>query len=293
MPAAAAVHRRPSGLAYRLSGASSSPTIVLLHGVGNNGAMWDDLIAGLADYRCLAPDLPGHGASRGLPWRSRVESAGLIAELIEAETTGGPAHVVGLSLGGSVALELLASRPEILDHVVIDGCAVLPSRIIGPMKIGVSAISPFLRLALVAKLIGRAFGVEAGAPLEAFVSQMQAADPRSFRRAFADANETRITPALLAATCPTLLVAGERELGHVRASSRLLADTMPNAQARMVPGANHGWGPAQRPDLHRRMVLAWIEDQLLPEELAAEETQAPMRWTELSLERPLPGEEVA
>jgi pimeloyl-ACP methyl ester carboxylesterase len=277
MPAAGTVQGRPSGLAYRLSGSSSGPTIVLLHGVGGNGAMWDDLAAGLSDYRCLAPDLPGHGASRGLPWRSREESAGLVAELIEAEATGGRAHVVGLSLGGSVALELLGSRPETLDHVVVDGCGVLPSWIVGPMKIGVSAISPFLRLALVARLIGRAFGVDAGAPLDAFVAQMQAADPRSFRRAFADANETRMTPALLAATCPTLLVAGELELEHVRASNRLLADTMPNAQARMMPDSKHGWGPAQHPDLHRRMVVAWIEDQPLPEELAAEQTEAPSR----------------
>lgn len=275
MPVPLAMRQRQSGIAYRVSGASTAPTIVLLHGVGNNGAMWDDLAERLSDYRCLTPDLPGHGGSRGVPWRSRAHSARLIAELIEAEATGGRAHVVGLSLGGSVALELLASRPEILDHVVIDGCAALPSRIIGPMKIGVSAISPFLRFAPVARLIGRSFGVEPGAALEAFAAQMRAADPRSFRRAFADANATRITPALLAATCPTLLVAGERELGHVRASNRLLADRMPNAHAFMMPGAKHGWGPAQHPDLHRRMVVAWIEDQPLPEELAAEETQLP------------------
>ena len=281
MPTLPALHRRPSGVAYRVSGASSAPTIVLLHGVGNNGAMWDDLAARLSDYRCLAPDLPGHGGSRGLPWRSRAESAQLIAELIEAEATCSRAHVVGLSLGGSVALELLASRPDILDHVVIDGCAALPSPIIGPMELGVSAISPFLQFAPVARLIGRMFGVETGTALEAFVTQMQAADPPSFRRAFADANATRITPALLASTRPTLLVAGERELRHVRASNRLLADMMPSAQALMVPGANHGWGPAQHPGLHERMVVAWIEDEALPEELAAEETPAPRRLGKL------------
>jgi pimeloyl-ACP methyl ester carboxylesterase len=275
MPSPSPVHRRPTGLAYRVSGAPSGPTIVLLHGVGNNGGMWDDLAARLSDYRCLAPDLPGHGASRRVPWRSRAESAELIAELIETEATDGRAHVVGLSLGGSVALELLGNRADILDHVVIDGCGVLPSRIIGPMKLGVSAISPFLRFAPVARLIGRAFGVAAGAPVEAFAAQMRAADPASFRRAFADANAIRITPALLASPCPTLLVAGERELGHVRASNRLLAEAMPNGQAFMVPEASHGWGPAQHPDLHRRMVVAWIEDQPLPQELAAEETPVP------------------
>jgi pimeloyl-ACP methyl ester carboxylesterase len=178
--------------------------------------------------------------------------------------------VVGLSLGGSIALELLATRPELLDHVVVDGCGVLSSRLTGPMKVGVSVISPFLRFAPVARLIGRAFGVQPGDGLDDFVAQMQAVEPRSFRRAFADANDTRITPGLLASPCPTLLVAGERELGHVRASNRLLAERMPRAEARMVPRANHGWGPAQYPDLHRRMIVAWLEDHPLPDALISD-----------------------
>jgi pimeloyl-ACP methyl ester carboxylesterase len=255
-------------LAVRESGVHGQTTIVLLHGVGNNGSMWSHLVASLPEYHCLVPDLPGHGDSRAFAWRSRAETARMVGELIDARATDGRAHVVGLSLGGSVALELLASRPELLDHVVVDGCAALPSPVIGPMKAGVFAISPLLRFGPVARLIGRAFGVQPGDGLTAFVTQMQAVDPKSFRRAFADANDVRVTPSLLAAPCPTLLVAGERELRHVRASNRLLAERMPHGEARMVPRANHGWGPAQYPDLHRRMIVAWLQDQPLPDELA-------------------------
>jgi pimeloyl-ACP methyl ester carboxylesterase len=128
------------------------------------------------------------------------QAARLVAELIEERAAGGRAHVVGLSLGGSIALELLATRPDLLDHVIVDGCGALHSPIAGPMKVAVSAISPFLRFAPVARLIGRAFGVTPGEGLEAFVAQMQAVDARSFRRAFADANDMRVTPRLLAAT---------------------------------------------------------------------------------------------
>jgi len=260
-----------TGLAVREAGAAGAPSVVLLHGVGNNGSMWTDLMAGLPARHCLAPDLPGHGKSRSVAWTSRSETARLVADLIE-ERCGGTAHVVGLSLGGSVALELLATRPELLDHVIVDGCTAVRSPLEGPMKIGVSAISPFLRFALVARLVGRAFGVNPGRPLDAFVTQMQAVDSRSFRRAFADANDVSITAGLLAAPCRTLFVAGERELKHVRASNRLLADHMPHAEARMMPGANHGWGPAQFPDVHLRMVAAWIADRQLPAELVAEAT---------------------
>jgi pimeloyl-ACP methyl ester carboxylesterase len=247
---------------------------VLLHGVGNNGSMWSDLMTALPDYHCLAPDLPGHGASRSLRWRSRAHTAELIASLIEAEAAGGRAHVVGLSLGGSVALELLATRSAVLNHVIVDGCAALPSRVVGPMTLGVSAISPFLRFATVSRMIGRAFGVTAGPGLDDFVTQMRAVDPRSFRRSFADANATRIGAGLLSAPCPTLLVAGERELGHVRASNRLLAASMPNAEALVMPGANHGWGPAHYPDVHRRMIAAWVEGRELPAELLADSHEA-------------------
>jgi pimeloyl-ACP methyl ester carboxylesterase len=256
----------------REAGEADLPTVLLLHGVGNNSSMWIDLMAGLPDYHCLAPDLPGHGRSRAIAWKSRAESARLVAELIEERAAGGRAHVVGLSLGGSIALELLATRPDLLDHVIVDGCGVIRSSITGPMKIGVSVISPFLRFAPVARLIGRAFGVTPGKALDAFVAQMQAVDARSFRRAFGDANDMRITPRLLAAPCPTLLVAGERELKHVRASNRLLGERMPHAKARMMPGASHGWGPARFPDLHGRMVAAWIAGRQLPAELAAETT---------------------
>ena len=261
-----------TSLAIREAGEADLPTVVLLHGVGGNGSMWTDLMAGLSGYHCLAPDLPGHGRSRAIAWKSRAESARLVTRLIEERATDGTAHVVGLSLGGSIALELLATCPDLLGHVIVDGCGALHSPLAGPMKIGVSVISPFLGFAPVARLIGRAFGVTPGDGLDAFVAQMQAVDARSFRRAFADANDMRLTPQLLAASCPTLLVAGERELKHVRASNRLLSERMPHAEARMMPGASHGWGPAQFPDIHRRMVAAWIEGRLLPAELVAETT---------------------
>jgi pimeloyl-ACP methyl ester carboxylesterase len=176
-----------------------------------------------------------------------------------------------------VALELLATRPELLGRVIVDGCGALPSAAIGPMKLGVAAISPLLRFGVVARAIGRAFGISSEPGLEDFVAQIQAADPRSFRRAFADANDTRITSALLAAACPTLLVAGEHELRNVRRSNRLLAERMPAAEARMVPGAGHGWGLTQLPDIHVQMVDAWLGGRTLPPELLVETIGLPAR----------------
>jgi pimeloyl-ACP methyl ester carboxylesterase len=262
-------------LAVHETRARGSPTILFLHGVGNTGAMWREVMASLTDFHCLAPDLPGHGASRGIGWRSRRDTAERMAAVIEAQATGGRAHVVGLSLGASVAIELLATRPDLLNRVIVDGCSALPSRLAGPMKLGVAAISPFLRFENVARLIGRAFGAASGPGLDEFVAQIRAVDAVSFRHAFADANDVRSTPGLLSAPCPTLFVAGERELAHVRASNRLLAAWMPTAEAHMVPGAGHGWGATQHQELYRAMVRAWLAAQPLPAGLALETGERP------------------
>jgi pimeloyl-ACP methyl ester carboxylesterase len=232
--------------------------------------MWQEHMHRLDVYHCLAPDLPGHGRSNRVPWSSRIDTAEQVARLIEARVPWGQAHVVGLSLGGALAHTLLARRQELLDRLVIDGCGALPAWWIGAMKLGVAVLSPFMHRAAVIGLLARSVGVPP-AGREQFAADMRAARPRAFRRAFADANNTRISAGEVAASCPTLLVAGEREPKAVRASNAALAALMPSAEARFAPGLGHGW-LALAPELHCRMVDAWLEGQDLPSELPTERT---------------------
>lgn len=248
------------------SGAVGSTSIVFLHGVGNSGGMWARHMAELGGHHCLAPDLPGFGRSNHVPWVSLNDTAERVAELIQ-DLPSRRAHVVGLSLGGSVAHALLARRPELLDRVVIDGCGVLPWWGTRLIKLGVAALSPFLHTRVVVGAIGRAWELD-----EQARADLRAASPRAFRRAFSDANDTRISAAEIAAPCPTLLLAGERETKPpVQASNAALSALMPRAEARFAPGQGHGW-LGRKPDLHVRTLAAWLNGELLPSELTIENT---------------------
>ena len=257
------------------SGIPGGPAIVFLHADGASGGMWTQHMRRLAGYHCLAPDLPGHGRSNYLPWTSLEDTTQQVVGLIEDRIPARRAHVVGLSLGGAVAHRLLAHRPELLDRVVIDGCGVLPARAARLWKLGMAMIAPFLHRKLVISLLYRALGGDLGDPVgrAGFAADLRAVSPAAFRRAFADANDNhRFFKAELSASCPTLLVAGEQEPGAIRASNAALAALTPNAVARVAPGGGHGW-LARAAELHVRMVEAWITEQQLPAELAAEATE--------------------
>lgn len=90
-----------------------SPTpVVLLHAFPLDHRMWDEVAAGLSASRTvLAPDLPVPSDAT-LPAPGLEAAADHVADLLRA--AGGPAVVVGLSMGGYVALALLERHPELV-----------------------------------------------------------------------------------------------------------------------------------------------------------------------------------
>jgi pimeloyl-ACP methyl ester carboxylesterase len=282
-----------NGLAVHESGPIGAPALVFLHGVGTDASMWAREIALLSDCHCLAPDLPGHGRSVDLSWTSLADVADQVADVIAAKTADGRACVVGLSLGGAVGYVLLARSPDVVSRAVIDGAAIVPSRLTPLMTTGVRLASPFLHRAVVIRALGQAVGVPP-VDMPSFEKGIRGVRPRAFRRAFAQAQNPGVLHDVLPCKVPTLLVTGQHEMGDMHAANAALAAYMPQARARVAPGLGHGW-IATRPDLHSRMVRAWLQDQPLPNELQPEradwhQTRAGRRIAasaaELGLSRP-------
>ena len=99
--------------------ADGEPSVVLLHGAGQNAHTWD-LVAALADVPLLALDLPGHGRSiwRGDRDYGALRNAGTVAEALDGAGVR-PELVVGMSLGGLTTIGLLGARPELVPRAAI------------------------------------------------------------------------------------------------------------------------------------------------------------------------------
>jgi pimeloyl-ACP methyl ester carboxylesterase len=99
---------------------------VLLRGLGREAAHWGDfperLKAALPGATVLTPDLPGCGAD--LAERPAATVAGLLDRMRRCLAAPGPVHLLGLSLGGMIALEWMRLHPEeVRDAVLINTSA--------------------------------------------------------------------------------------------------------------------------------------------------------------------------
>lgn len=103
-------------LNYRIIG--SGKPVFFLHGFLENNLMWDSIAKELQNsYTCILPDLPGHGKSENI---ASSHTMPLVAEKIFElmDHLGLPsAAVIGHSMGGYVALEMLHQKPKRVEKI--------------------------------------------------------------------------------------------------------------------------------------------------------------------------------
>jgi pimeloyl-ACP methyl ester carboxylesterase len=108
----------------------SQPTAVFIHGAANDHSVWAMQSRYFAHHgwNVLAVDLPGHGQSEG-PCCTSVEAfAAWVAAFLDAVGVK-RAHVIGHSMGSLTALELAATRADLVNKLSLLGTAV-------PMAVG-------------------------------------------------------------------------------------------------------------------------------------------------------------
>jgi pimeloyl-ACP methyl ester carboxylesterase len=120
-PETVSVTTREGDLAVELRGPADAPAVAFVHGAGISRAMWLPQARALAgDYRTATFDLPGHGARRDERFAMDAAVRSLAAVV---RAVGDPAVAVGHSLGGYVALEFAAERPEPVRALVLSGAS--------------------------------------------------------------------------------------------------------------------------------------------------------------------------
>lgn len=103
--------------AYQAADPSRKP-LILIHGAGGDHLSWPTHLRRLSGYRVYAPDLPGHGKSRGHGLQRIPAYGEKILEWIQGLNL--PKVVLaGHSMGGAIALWLAVNHPELMHGLVL------------------------------------------------------------------------------------------------------------------------------------------------------------------------------
>lgn len=121
-----------TAIVYERGGSDEGPLLILLHGLGANGAVWDNFIPVLEKKWLggwLIPDLRGHGRSfHRAPYSIEVHATDVAALPIQDEDV----VLIGHSMGGAISFALATGTFGIrVRHVVAFGVKVhwLPDEI--------------------------------------------------------------------------------------------------------------------------------------------------------------------
>lgn len=233
-------------VAYDDEGAEASPPVVWLHGGLGSRMLWALQVRALRDrFRCLVPDLRGHGGTVGGDDVEAFTAAVLADDLLAFADALGLERfaLVGLSMGGFAAQAFAAAHPDRIDRLVLADTWMVTAPE-GPIATWTRALSPVVEGALrvagtgpLAALAARALGddaEEAGALARAATLATSRETAVRVWRGVAT-HDTREAAARIAV--PTLVVAGERDVNLGQA--RRLADLVPGARLEVLAGVGH------------------------------------------------------
>lgn len=109
-------------VAYRHGGRSvdGAPTMVLLHGIASNAQTWDPVINEFArTHEVIAPDLIGHGRSAKPMGDYSIGGYATVVRDLLLALEAKRVTLVGHSLGGGIALQLMHMSPELIGRLIL------------------------------------------------------------------------------------------------------------------------------------------------------------------------------
>lgn len=222
--------------------------IVLVHGLRFSSSMWRPQLDRLTDLGrdTIACDLPGHGSRRG----EDFTLDGAVQTVTDAiDTLGGRALVVGLSLGGFVAIATAAAHPHKTAGLVAAGCTARPVQTLAQVyRIPTALLDrlPDKGHAVNERFHRLTLGDGAKAALDGGLA-MEAA-----RAVIDEVADMDVLSALGAYPGPVWLINGSRD--HFRIHEKRFFDACADARLLNVPRAGH-LVSLDQPDNFTRIVI--------------------------------------
>jgi 3-oxoadipate enol-lactonase len=239
--------------------------VLLLHGLGANCDSWQLQTPSLleAGFRVIVPDVPGFGKSTYPEGRSSV--AGLtryimqLLDLLDIKKIS----VVGISMGGTLALQMALDQPFHLEKLVLVNTFARLN------TVGFRQWPYFLQRIILLYLIGMPAQARAVAQRlfpypdqellrQELISQILQADPRGYRSTLISLARFNVLDRLSEIDLPTLIISGDTDTTVPMENQLQLVTGIHNASHRIIPEAGHAV-TVEVPEIFNQILLEFLK----------------------------------
>jgi pimeloyl-ACP methyl ester carboxylesterase len=260
-----------TGLASHQLVGQGPDLVLLLHGIGGGQAMWGETgsatLQALADagLRALALDFPGYGGSAGLQPVSLASMVDAVVALLRIHAQRRVA-LVGHSMGGMVAQELLATQPDVPVHALVLACtspafgspqgdwqARFVADRLAPLDAGLGMIGMAERL--VPTMVSTQAVAEAQPRAMAVMARVPEATYRAALTSIVAFDRRAALPAI---AVPTLCLAGEHDKTAPPEVMQRMAGKIPGARYQCLNGAGH-IANVEQPDAFNAALVSFLK----------------------------------
>ncbi len=231
---------------YLDPGPAGGCPVLLLHGLGASADSWQLQMPALqaAGFRPIAPEARGFGQSSypGGGLQIPALATDLIALLDHLEIE--QAHVVGISMGGTLALQLALDHPDRVQKLVLVNtfAALRPDN--------ASQLFYFLLRLILVHTLGLPAQAKAVTQRifphpeqeilrQELLNQILQADRRGYRAAMRALARFNVIDRLAGIRCPTLVITGQNDTTVAPQRQKTLVECIPGARQVVIANAGH------------------------------------------------------
>lgn len=238
-------------------------TILLIHGLGSSTEDWELQVEALRhEFTLVAYDVRGHGQSGKPPGKYSIAQFANDAALLIEHLQLGRVHVMGLSMGGMIAFQLVADRPDLVRSLIIVNSG--PELIARTWR---EKFALFQRRQIVRLMGMRKMGAvladrllpapEHATRRKTFAERWARNDGATYLRVLSALVGWSVKSRLPDITCPVLVVTADNDYSSVDLKREYTA-LIPNASLVIIPDSLHMM-PVERPELFHNAIIPFLK----------------------------------
>ncbi|NBC01747.1 MAG: alpha/beta fold hydrolase [Bacteroidetes bacterium] len=257
-------YRRVNDLRMHYDEQGSGPPLLLVHGLGSSHKDWfAQKEVFKHTHTVIAPDLRGHGATETPPGPYSIPQMARDLAVLLNQLGLQPAHVVGLSMGAMVSLQLAHDVPQAVRTLTVVNCD--PEYRLNTLRRWISYLFRMLLVRLCGpEVLGRILAPRllpdpAHAALRrTFIRRYRQNDTHALVASIRAIAGWSIDEQLDAIRQPALIVASQHDYTDVDRKA-MFAQQMPDARLAVLPGVHHAV-PVERPALFNHQLQAFLAE---------------------------------